>query len=138
MLFRYDEENNSQQKTEETHSILNQITEEVSDRQNDVEGNTNNDEVPFVYPVSYRALFSYCWIGMGSQILILDFLEQDLKRTLVGPCSRNYEPSLLVIFKKETNFSSLHKEVIKRQDNKFFQYLECCYFHYRISGRVFF
>ena len=80
MLFRYDEENNSQQKTEETHSILNQITEEVSDRQNDVEGNTNNDEVPFVYPVSYRALFSYCWIGMGSQILILDFLEQDLKK----------------------------------------------------------
>ena len=48
MLFRYDEENNSQQKTEEIHSVLNQIIEEVSDRQNDVEGNNNNDEVPFV------------------------------------------------------------------------------------------
>ena len=48
MLFRYDEENNSQQKTKEIHSVLNQIIEEVSDRQNDVEGNNNNDEVPFV------------------------------------------------------------------------------------------
>ena len=44
----HDEENNSQQKTEETHCVFNHINEEISDRMNDVEGNNSNDDVPFI------------------------------------------------------------------------------------------
>ena len=35
-------------KNEETHCIFNHINEEVSDRQSDAEGNTNNGNVLFV------------------------------------------------------------------------------------------
>ena len=44
----HDEENNSQQKTEETHCAFNHIIEEVSNWQSDAEGNTNNDDILFI------------------------------------------------------------------------------------------
>ena len=108
-----DEENDSQQKTEETHCIFNDIIEEVSYRNIDPEGNTYNDHVPFVQSASYPDVFSYRWIGMSSQILIPNFLEQGLKNDFTGPHSRNYEPSLIIFLRTREILSFLEKEVIK-------------------------
>ena len=75
----HDEGNNSQQKTEETRCVFKHIIEEVSDRKSDAEGNTINNDVPFIKSVSYPDVFSYHWIG---SILFPIFVEQGLKKDL--------------------------------------------------------